>query len=143
MLYNFKKILGIFPKKYRDNLEFYSNNLKLIVISPTGKSAICERIVEAFDIQRKVESKNCVTVIPMESFYKPTTNEQRQMASYGHFNLDHPSAFDETLLFKTLTDLLNGRTVKVNIKYKTINKIWNSTRYYSRLVLWINLDCSL
>jgi len=49
----------------------------------------------------------------MENFYKPKTPLQRDMALRGNYNLDHPSAFDEKLLFKTLEDLLNGETVKV------------------------------
>jgi uridine kinase len=49
----------------------------------------------------------------MENFYKPKTLSQRDMASRGNYNLDHPTAFDEKLLFKTLEDLLNGKTVKV------------------------------
>jgi uridine kinase len=35
------------------------------------------------------------------------------MALRGNYNLDHPDAFDEKLLYKTLQDLLNGQTVKV------------------------------
>jgi uridine kinase len=57
----------------------------------------------------------------MEHFYKPKTAEQRDMALRGNYNLDHPSAFDEKLLFKTLEDLLNGKTVKVKIMNKTTN----------------------
>jgi uridine kinase len=54
----------------------------------------------------------------MEHFYRPKTAEQRDMALRGNYNLDHPSAFDEKLLFKTLEDLLNGKTVKVKIMNK-------------------------
>lgn len=51
----------------------------------------------------------------MENFYRPKTLEQREMALQGKYNLDHPSAFDEKLLYRTLKELLNGRTVKVKI----------------------------
>ena len=50
----------------------------------------------------------------MENFYRPKTAEQRTMALRGNYNLDHPSAFDEKLLYSTLKDLLAGQTVKVN-----------------------------
>lgn len=49
----------------------------------------------------------------MENFYKPKTVEQRDMALRGNYNLDHPGAFDEKLLFKTLQNLLEGQTVQV------------------------------
>jgi uridine kinase len=62
----------------------------------------------------------------MENFYKPKTAEQREKALRGNYNLDHPSAFDEKLLFKTLEDLLNGQTVKV----KTNKDKQNSLNYF-------------
>lgn len=49
----------------------------------------------------------------MENFYKPKTLEQREQALRGNYNLDHPDAFDDKLLYKTLKDLLDGKTVKV------------------------------
>ena len=55
----------------------------------------------------------------MENFYKPKTIEQREKALRGNYNLDHPSAFDEKLLLKTLEDLLQGRTVKVTSNSST------------------------
>lgn len=79
----------------------------------SGKSTVCQKIVEDLQSTAGADQANRVTVIPMENFYKPTTPEQRDMALCGNYNLDHPDAFDEKLLFKTLQDLLNGQTVKV------------------------------
>jgi uridine kinase len=56
------------------------------------------------------------------------------MALRGSYNLDHPDAFDEKLLFKTLQDLLNGQTVKVKKKY-----IMNKNIF----IFNFDLDCSL
>jgi uridine kinase len=78
-----------------------------------GKSTVCQKIVEALQPKDDVNQTSRVAVIAMENFYKPKTVEQREKALRGNYNLDHPSAFDEKLLFKTLEDLLNGQTVKV------------------------------
>jgi uridine kinase len=79
----------------------------------SGKSTVCQNIVEALQPKDDVDQTNRVAVIAMEHFYRPKTAEQRDMALRGNYNLDHPSAFDEKLLFNTLQDLLNGQTVKV------------------------------
>ncbi len=79
----------------------------------SGKSTVCQKIVEALQPKDGVDQSKRVAVIAMENFYKPKTAEQRDMALRGNYNLDHPSVFDEKLLFSTLKDLLNGQTVKV------------------------------
>ena len=71
----------------------------------------------------------------MESFYKPTTTEQRDMALRGNYNLDHPDAFDDKLLLKTLQGLLKGQTVKVRSRDKKLPFFMYLFRFY--------LDCSL
>ena len=50
----------------------------------------------------------------MENFYKHKTPEERDMALRGNYNLDHPDAFDDKLLCKTLEDLLSGHTDNVS-----------------------------
>ena len=79
----------------------------------SGKSTVCQNIVDALQPKDSNDQTKRVTVIAMEHFYKPKTTEQRQMALRGNYNLDHPDAFDEKLLYNTLKDLLNGQTVKV------------------------------
>ena len=79
----------------------------------SGKSTVCQKIVEELQPIADRDQVNRVTVIPMENFYKPKTAELRDLALRGHHNLDHPDAFDEKLLEKTLKDLLAGKTVKV------------------------------
>jgi uridine kinase len=90
----------------------------------SGKSTVCQKIVEDLQSTAGVDHANRVTVIPMENFYRPKTAEQRELALHGNYNLDHPKAFDDELLFATLQDLLNGKTVKVTKKRKSfpINK---------------------
>jgi uridine kinase len=81
----------------------------------SGKSTVCQKIVDDLESTAGVDHASRVTVIPMENFYKPKTVEQRDMALRGNYNLDHPDAFDDKLLLKALQDLLNGQTVKVNL----------------------------
>lgn len=79
----------------------------------SGKSTVCQKIVEELQPIAETDQVNRVTVIPMENFYKPKTTQLRDMAIRGDYNLDHPDAFDEKLLQKTLQDLLAGKTVQV------------------------------
>ncbi|CAF0784321.1 unnamed protein product [Adineta ricciae] len=79
----------------------------------SGKSTVCQRIVDALQPENSTDQTKRVTVIAMENFYKPKTPEQRDMALRGNYNLDHPDAFDEKLLYSTLKKLLNGETVQI------------------------------
>lgn len=79
----------------------------------SGKSTVCQKIVTDLQTTVGVDQSNRVAVIPMENFYKPKTSEQRDMALKGEYNLDHPDAFDEILLEKTLKELLEGNTVRI------------------------------
>ncbi|UJR36257.1 hypothetical protein I4U23_028987 [Adineta vaga] len=79
----------------------------------SSKSTVCQRIVDALQPEDATDKKKRVTVIAMENFYKPKTAEQRDMAVRGDYNLDHPKAFDEKLLYSTLIKLLKGETVKI------------------------------
>ena len=80
----------------------------------SGKSTVCQKIVEDLSSTAGADQASRVTVVSMDSFYKPKSSEQRDMALRGNYNLDHPEAFDDELLFRTLRDLLDGKTVKVN-----------------------------
>ena len=100
----------------------------------TGKSTVCQKIVEALQPKEGNEHRsNRVAVIAMENFYRPKTAEQREKALRGNYNLDHPSAFDEKLLLKTLEDLLQGQTVKVTKPFIEENRSSEMA----------NLDCSI
>ena len=79
----------------------------------SGKSTVCQKIVDALQPIDDTSGVQRVTVIAMENFYRPKTVEQRGLALRGNYNLDHPAAFDEVALFNVLNDLLNGKTVKV------------------------------
>lgn len=79
----------------------------------SGKSTVCQKIVEELQSTAGPEHASRVTVISMENFYKVKTTEQRDLALRGAYNLDHPYVFDEELLKETLERLLKGQTVQV------------------------------
>lgn len=83
----------------------------------SGKSTVCQKIVEDLSSTAGADQASRVTVISMDSFYKVKNSEQRDMALRGNYNLDHPDAFDDKHLFQTLRDLLDGKTVKVNRRH--------------------------
>lgn len=87
----------------------------------SGKSTVCQKIVEDLESTVGPDQASRVTVIPMENFYKPKTIEQRDLALRGNYNLDHPDVFDEKLLYNTLQALLHGQTVKVTTTTKKKN----------------------
>ena len=84
----------------------------------SGKSTVCQKIVDQLQSTVGPAQANRVAVIPMENFYKPKTAEQRELAQRGAYNLDHPDAFDEKLLERTLKNLRDGQTVQVNPKQR-------------------------
>lgn len=53
-----------------------------------------------------------VVCISQDSFYRDLTAEEKQRAKAQRFNFDHPDAFDENLMLKTLIDILDGKKVK-------------------------------
>lgn len=83
----------------------------------SGKSTVCQKIVDALQSKENPKTSNRVAVIPMENFYKPKTVEQREKALKGNHNLDHPTAFDDKLLLETMQKLLAGQTVNVKAKF--------------------------
>lgn len=54
-----------------------------------------------------------VYCISQDSFYRELNDEERQLASQGNFDFDHPSAFDDQLILKALRDILDGKVVHV------------------------------
>ena len=88
----------------------------------SGKSTVCHKIVENLQSTVGHDQASRVTIIDMENFYRPKSAEQREAAQKGNYNLDHPDAFDDELLYKTLKDLREGKTVQVNrTQFEIIN----------------------
>ncbi|KAL1377215.1 hypothetical protein pipiens_016418 [Culex pipiens pipiens] len=72
-----------------------------------------------------------VVSISQDSFYRELTSAEKVRPEKGQFNFDHPDAFNEELMLKTLQDVLQGKKVEINEKtifrlhlpLKDVNKI--------------------
>ncbi|KAM4556984.1 uridine-cytidine kinase 2-B [Fundulus diaphanus] len=81
----------------------------------SGKSSVCERIVEKLG-QNEIENRQRrVAVLSQDSFYKELTPEQKAKALKGQFNFDHPDAFDNALIMQTLRQILQGETIQIPV----------------------------
>lgn len=56
------------------------------------------------------------------------TDEEKARAQKGRFNFDHPDAFDEKLMFRSLSEILEGKKVTINqYDYRTNSIAHNKT----------------
>jgi uridine kinase len=88
----------------------------------SGKSSVCKKIIEELE-QLNNQHKKHVLVISLDSFYKNLNNDELHKAERGDHNLDHPESFDEELVYKTLIDLIDGKTVQIPIYDKKSYRI--------------------
>lgn len=56
-----------------------------------------------------------LVILSQDSFYRELTPEQKAKALKGQFNFDHPDAFDNELVMKTLRDIIQGETVHIPV----------------------------
>jgi len=84
---------------------------KLIIVagcSGSGKSTVSKTILENFN-------PGDAQIICLDRFYKKTKNEMPKVRKNGPVNYDHPDAFDWSLLYKCLTNLLNNRVTTLPV----------------------------
>jgi len=79
----------------------------------SGKSTVCKKITEQLGQNEVEQNQKQVVVISMEDFYKPLSEDDQLKARKGLYNFDHPSAFDEDFLLRTIEDIKSGRPVKI------------------------------
>nr|XP_020476776.1 uridine-cytidine kinase 1 [Monopterus albus] len=79
----------------------------------SGKSTVCAKIMELLGQNKVDHRQRKVAIISQDSFYKVLTTEQEAKALKGQYNFDHPEAFDNELMYKTLKDIVEGRAVEV------------------------------
>lgn len=61
-----------------------------------------------------------VVCISQDSFYRELTPAELLKAEKGQFNFDHPDAFDNELILKTLQDILLGKKCEIpSYDYRT------------------------
>ncbi|KAK2841155.1 hypothetical protein Q7C36_012734 [Tachysurus vachellii] len=81
----------------------------------SGKSSVCGKIMELLGQNKIDHHQRQVAILSQDSFYKVLTPEQKAKALKGQFNFDHPDAFDNELIIKTLWDIMEGRTVHIPV----------------------------
>ncbi|XP_026764040.2 uridine-cytidine kinase isoform X2 [Galleria mellonella] len=79
----------------------------------SGKSTVCQRIMEKLGQQHKEQTERRVVCISQDSFYRTLAPSERLRAERGQFNFDHPDAFDDKKLLSVLRDILAGKKVEV------------------------------
>ena len=97
----------------------------------SGKSSVCRKIVEALEHNDpcRTEDRVVVVVVDQDCFYRELNEEESARAAKGDYNFDHPDAFDNELMKKSVLDLSKGLRVDLpvfdfntNARSKTENK---------------------
>lgn len=81
----------------------------------SGKSSVCAKIVQLLGQNEVDYHQKQVVILSQDSFYRVLTSEQKAKALKGQFNFDHPDAFDNELIFKTLKEITEGKTVQIPV----------------------------
>uniref|UniRef100_A0A8D3CLV5 uridine/cytidine kinase n=1 Tax=Scophthalmus maximus TaxID=52904 RepID=A0A8D3CLV5_SCOMX len=79
----------------------------------SGKSTVCAKIMELLGQNKVDHRQRKVAIISQDCFYRVLTPEQKAKALKGQYNFDHPEAFDNDLMYKTLKDIVEGKVVEV------------------------------
>ncbi|KAK4881144.1 hypothetical protein RN001_004463 [Aquatica leii] len=79
----------------------------------SGKSTVCKRIMEKLGQVNMDHTQRQVVCITQDSFYRELSSAEILKAEKGQFNFDHPAAFNEKLMEKTLLEILAGRKCEV------------------------------
>ncbi|EPY83340.1 uridine-cytidine kinase 1 isoform a [Camelus ferus] len=76
-------------------------------------STVCEKIMELLGQNEVDHRQRKLVILSQDSFYKVLTAEQKAKALKGQYNFDHPDAFDNDLMHRTLKNIVEGKTVEV------------------------------
>ncbi|KAM4634719.1 uridine-cytidine kinase 1-like [Polymixia lowei] len=79
----------------------------------SGKSTVCAKIMELLGQNKVDHRQRKVAIVSQDSFYRILTPDQKAKALKGQYNFDHPDAFDNELMYKTLKDIVEGKVVEV------------------------------
>ncbi|KAK2120494.1 hypothetical protein P7K49_001880 [Saguinus oedipus] len=82
--------------------------------------------------QNEVEQRQRkVVILSQDRFYKVLTAEQKSKALKGQYNFDHPDAFDNDLMHRTLKNIVEGKTVEVpTYDFVTHSRLLETTVVY-------------
>ncbi|KAM5145149.1 uridine-cytidine kinase 2 isoform 1-T1 [Callospermophilus lateralis] len=81
----------------------------------SGKSSVCAKIVQLLGQNEVDYRQKQVVILSQDSFYRVLTSDQKAKALKGQFNFDHPDAFDNELILKTLKEISEGKTVQIPV----------------------------
>ncbi|XP_011788831.1 PREDICTED: uridine-cytidine kinase 2 [Colobus angolensis palliatus] len=79
------------------------------------QSSVCAKIVQLLGQNEVDYRQKQVVILSQDSFYRVLTSEQKAKALKGQFNFDHPDAFDNELILKTLKEITEGKTVQIPV----------------------------
>ena len=65
--------------------------------------------------QPEVEGHRQIISLSQDSFYRELNEADLKLAKKGHFNFDHPDAFDNELMLSCLKDIREGKKTKVPV----------------------------
>ncbi|XP_070286516.1 uridine-cytidine kinase 1 isoform X3 [Myotis yumanensis] len=97
----------------------------------SGKSTVCEKIMELLGQNEVDHRQRKVVILSQDRFYKVLTAEQKAKALKGQYNFDHPDAFDNDLMHRTLKNIVEGKTVEVpTYDFVTHSRLLETTVVY-------------
>lgn len=76
----------------------------------SGKTTVCRSIMERLADET---AQKHVSSICQDSFYRNLNEAELARAKTGSFNFDHPDAFDNELMLRSLGDLLQGNSCQI------------------------------
>jgi len=79
----------------------------------SGKSTVCSTIMEKLGQDEIDHRQRQVVCISQDSFYRELSPSEKLKAAKGLFNFDHPDAFDNRLILKTLQNILEGKVCQI------------------------------
>ncbi|KAJ1670950.1 Uridine kinase, partial [Coemansia sp. RSA 25] len=74
--------------------------------SASGKTSVARRIVESMNVP-------WVVILSMDSFYRRLTPEESKRAFENNHDFDHPSSYDFESALRALSDLKQGKAVRI------------------------------
>ncbi|KAI9827216.1 MAG: Uridine kinase [Thelocarpon impressellum] len=97
--------------------------------SGSGKTSLAVEIVSALD-------RPWVVILSMDSFYKPLTPPQLELAFRNEYDLDVPTAIDFDLLVAKLRELKHGKRAEIPVySFEKHARLEKTTSIYSPHVL--------
>ncbi|XP_032490177.1 uridine-cytidine kinase 1 isoform X2 [Phocoena sinus] len=94
-------------------------------------STVCEKIMELLGQNEVDHRQRKLVILSQDRFYKVLTTEQKAKALKGQYNFDHPDAFDNDLMHRTLKNIVEGKTVEVPIyDFVTHSRLAETTVVY-------------